>query len=269
MCLFMACMQNVPRAQLWASSTKISWLLSKDHPRNNKTNCIAVTTAAGVSAIDLYHELKSNTSMYLVRAKSAFVHESGIIGLPCGYFQAIEACETIFKFLGRKWWNKCTNLLQKSGSSWDLLWNSRDDGSISNFVSFNASACSDKLVIPKRYKRVFTIAALWDHNYHHFLIDSLSRLIRNLPFLFANPDIMIHIREYEQFSTEARYILGGKRLRNNIFNLIGLNMSRFIAGPVLANEVYFPRAVKCNYPLRHSYEIRYRAKSFNTLHGRK
>lgn len=39
------------------------------------------------------------------------------------------------------------------------------------------------LFVPRFYKRVFVITALWDYNYYHFLSDSMVRLIRNIKFL--------------------------------------------------------------------------------------
>ncbi len=54
---------------------------------------------------------------------------------------------------------------------------------------------------PRYFKRVFIVQNQWDYNYHHFLAESLSRLIRNVKFLRANPDIYIHIRAMENYDT--------------------------------------------------------------------
>lgn len=36
----------------------------------------------------------------------------------------------------------------------------------------------NKTTVPSKYERVFVISALWDFNYHHFMADSLARLIK-------------------------------------------------------------------------------------------
>ena len=143
----------------------------------------------------------------------------GIIGKQCGYIQSHESCETIFKFLGRKWYNKC----QKSISDLNLPWDSVWDGS-NKSVNSLLLACPEKhekFSTPvKRHKKVFIIAAGWDSNYHHFLLDSLSRLIRHIDFLKANPDIKIHIRAIEQSFKKQDYIKAGRELRERLFAMV-------------------------------------------------
>lgn len=46
----------------------------------------------------------------------------------------------------------------------------------------------------------------------------------------------------------------GTKLRNAVSALLGIDPSRFISGVVLADEVYLPRAVKCNYPISSAYD---------------
>lgn len=69
---------------------------------------------------------------------------------------------------------------------------------------------------------VFVLTSLWDHNYHHFAIDSLVKLIRYLPFLTRYPEIKIHIRRYEQFCKKKKYIRGGIEIRRRFWDLLGL-----------------------------------------------
>ena len=76
-------------------------------------------------------------------------------------------------------------------------------------------------------EKVFVLTALWDHNYHHFLLDSVVKLIRYLPFLLKYPDIKIHIRRFEQFCKKEKYISGGIEIRRRIWDILGL-----IARPV-------------------------------------
>lgn len=115
-------------------------------------------------------------------------------------------------------------------------------------------------MIPKIYNRVMVITALWDFNYHHFMADSLARLIKYISFLRLNADIMLHIRGFEEYDTDpiksdqAKYDI--KIMRNRMFDLLGINSTRVIYGPILARHVYIPRALHCAYTLSNPLEIR-------------
>lgn len=102
-----------------ANSTVNSWQLPLSHPRNNKTNCVRLATRAGISPIQIYQNYRESSSkFYLVRANNAFVHETGIAFISCGYFQPLEGCETIFKFIGKRWWARCSDTLNKRKLKW-------------------------------------------------------------------------------------------------------------------------------------------------------
>ena len=245
--------KGVSAAEVWAKSPKNSWQLPPEHPRNNKPNCVRVTKLTGETAVEMYEELKKEVDFYVVKAVNALIHESGIIALPCGYFQPLEGCETFFKYVGRKWWNKCHAAFQSAKMKWPTYWNANTEPSLD---VFNSTACKDSFKgTTKRYSRVFVISAAWDHNYHHFLIDSLSRLVRHVDFLVANPDVRIHIREFDQYAKESQSAKG-RTLRELLLQLLGLDPRRLVSGVVLADEVFMPRAVKCNYPISSAYEVR-------------
>lgn len=245
--------KGVPQAEQWANNTKNSWQLAPDHPRNNKANCVRLSKLTGESTVEIYDQYKKEADFYVVKAANTLIHESGVVALPCGYFQPLEGCETIFKYIGRKWWNRCHGQFQQSKKAWPAFWPANDTGLLE---SFNNTACKDSYKGPiARYNKVFVITATWDHNYHHFLIDSLSRLVRHLDYLRANPDVRIHIRRFDQYAMESR-AEKGEKLRRLLVELLGLDARRFVSGVVLADEVLLPRAVKCNYPLASAYEIR-------------
>lgn len=245
--------KGVAQADKWANQTGNSWQLSPDHPRNDKKNCIRVTRLTVQAPTEIYEPYKKNADFYVVKAANAFIHETGIVALPCGYFQPLEGCETMFKYVGRKWFNKCSDEFTKAKRQWPVYWKSGVDPQLD---LFNSTQCRDAYKGPiERYSKVFVITAAWDHNYHHFMIDSLSRLVRHLDFLVEHPEVRIHIRRYDQYAKEERASTGLK-LRNHLVELLGLNASRFVSGVVLADEVYLPRAVKCNYPLASALEIR-------------
>ena len=100
--------------------------------------------------------------------------------------------------------------------------------------------------IPATYDRVFVITSTWDHNFHHFIVDSLVRLARNYKFLMDNPDVYIHIRRYEQYAKHENFIKAAKALRRGLLDLIGIPYDRIISGPIFATNVYLPSMPKCN-----------------------
>lgn len=140
--------------------------------------------------------------------------------MKCGYVQAHQACETIFKFLGKKWYGSCKNgIAGTKNVSWKTVWNGSNES-----VNALLAACPEKheksATTLKRHKRVFVISAGWDSNYHHFMLDSLTRLVRHLAFLKANPDIMIHIRASEQGYKKQTNIINGRALRARMFGMV-------------------------------------------------
>jgi len=97
-----------PKALIWAQSTTNSWQLPLEHPRNNKSNCVIVSAAVGEHPLKLYEQAKLSPSIfYLIHGYNAIIHDTGTVILDCGYVQLHEGCETIFKFIGRRWQDKC------------------------------------------------------------------------------------------------------------------------------------------------------------------
>lgn len=69
---------------------------------------------------------------------------------------------------------------------------------------------------------VLVMTAFWDHNYHHFIIDSLVKIIRYLPFLTKYPAVKLHIMRFEQFCKKLKYIRGGVEIRRRFWDLLGI-----------------------------------------------
>ena len=88
---------------------------------------------------------------------------------------------------------------------------------------------------------VVVMTALWDHNYHHFAIDSLVKIVRYLPLLTRHPEVRIHIRRFEQFCKKTKYIRGGIEIRRRFWDLLGL-VPRSSAG-VVSDEAIARRIV--------------------------
>ena len=278
---------GVSRVESWRKSTG-SWQLPSNHVRNNKDQCINATVQSSQMITTLYRQMKQATSsFYLLHTHHAFIHPSGIIAKRCGYIQSHESCETIFRFLGRRWYADCQQGIRdyqrnatthrRRAKTWETVW---DDSSES--VRLLHHACRDRSADgkPKKvikyqgdpadltpslatadvpnahYSRVFVISAGWDANYHHFMLDSVTRLIRYLDFLLANPDVKIHIRATENRFRKVKLIQAGREMRARLFAILGIDTNRVVSGPVYADQVYLPKSTSCNAPLAIAYDLR-------------
>jgi hypothetical protein len=250
-----------PQGETWINRKDLSWQLPEDHPRNNRSFCLSTTQRVVLKPLAVHEEWKTTIPMYLIQAKNVLIHETGVFTSSCGYYQAIETCELKFKFLGKRWWTNCQSQLGGQSLGWDLIFPSSStqlpSQGVDSIQKMNGLCLTNSSAQWTYANRVFSIATLWDHNYHHFIIDSLSRLIRFLPFLQENKDIKIQIRYSDQFLRKESYRTAGKKIRHSFVKLLGLSTDRLIFGPVIAKELYHPRSIKCNYPLSHAYEIRY------------
>lgn len=266
---------RMPQADKWVARGDTGWQLPADHLRNNKSFCLSMTRATVTAPKAMHESHKGTVDMYLIHVRhGGLLLESGIFGHPsCGYYQALETCETKFKFIGKQWWKQCSvwlssstitqfermiSVLNEVGSSKSKNHQEQQESPVGKALvnSFRGHCLTNSSLEWKFVDKVFVITALWDHNYHHFLMDSLSRLIRYLPFLHNNPDIFIHIRYAEQYLKKQTYHIVGARIRRMFLSLLGISMDRIIFGPVIAKDIFFPRSIKCNNPIANAYEIR-------------
>lgn len=282
------------RAVRWGKVKQLSWQLPADHPRQNRSNCVALAAEAGRdgSSREFYTASRRLYSEFIVyQARDALIDEKGVLGLSCGYVQAHEACETHYKFIGRNWINSCYRDLGQARVAWEDMFRNpeRHAGTClkapvppsptNASVGAGAGAGTDAGVgmttittpptppsappLPHRWvvrEKVFAITAGWDNNYHHFLVDSLARLMRHYDWLQKHPDVLIHIRGFEVMAKKERFVQGGRDMRSRILQLLRLDPSRFITGPTLARMVWVPRATKCNAPMSHALELRLLAR---------
>jgi len=227
----------------WSIALENSWQLHPSHPRiSSKPLCLNHTINAAVKPISIYNRSNDIRTWALIsNIKHAFIHDSGIVGLECGYIQLHDGCETKFRFMGRKWNEKCRNNLAKNLISWASLYHDKN-----KFMELCGTSNDPQQEIPATYDRVFVITSTWDHNFHHFIVDSLVRLARNYKFLMDNPDVYIHIRRYEQYAKHENFINAAKALRRGLLDLIGIPYDRIISGPIFATNVYLPSMPKCN-----------------------
>ena len=128
-------------------------------------------------------------------------------------------------FVAATWWNTCHTLLASLGIDWDTFWFGGEGSGNSSYSQresvpeplrrdlatgqmsmeeilrecmFSSDSGRAQFLPPLRfppyYDQVLVINGYFDSNYHHFLIDSLTRISRHVDFLLANPQVKIHIR---------------------------------------------------------------------------
>jgi hypothetical protein len=208
---------------------------------------------------------KVERTSYVMRGEYAYVHPTGAVGMECGYFRGLEGCESRWD-QGAEWWKRCTGHLRQHRQRWRDLWDKRPDSAAALKIY---TACQDNSElmsfhkispVPSVHDKVFVATALWDFNYHHFLADSVGRIITSIRFLRSHPDIMIHVRSLETYDIDPvhkeSYRRKVRRMRNGIFTLLGIDPSRVVHGPVLAKTVYIPRNTRCAYALSNPIEMR-------------
>jgi hypothetical protein len=128
-----------------------------------------------------------------------------------------------YKFIGRRFKVSCEQHLRKNGITWEALFPAPgpdggatrgrvEDGESTCFpllepmrkpsrrkkskVTAEAEEAGNNNTVPvrrevHRVRRAFVVSAGWDNNYHHFIVDCLSRLVRPLNWLLANPDMYV------------------------------------------------------------------------------
>lgn len=318
------------QAEAWQKPGPMNWAVHAEHPRQNKSNCIAVSKATVERPQKLYRESRQAvTEMYFLRKRNVLIHDTGIVGSRCGYFQLLEACETRFKFIGKRWWNKCKTQLRQAGKTWEDLFDPATSPLFTEEVDANGrvvepspsggakGAASNVEYVQPFHKRplvnpvppidryndtlpwrvieernattakrpvvqllpeslstlcrdqnyisvltkpwyphwqyidgpVLVLTAAWDCNYHHLLLDSLSRIIPILDFIRSSPQMKIHIRRHEIETNSTSYRNAGVALRTRVARFLRIDPQRFISGPVVAKEILIPRAIQCNEPI--------------------
>eukprot|EP01039_Chlorochromonas_danica_P003790 gene3790-4140_t len=212
----------------WGKSTALRPFIPLNHPGQDRKNCLKLTKMLSTGEIYSFYEgfRSLQRGFYLLHSNEAIIHPSGAVGFQCGVFLGDEGCETRRYLFTKRWMAKYD--AKKRNLSY------------------------------QRYQRVFTIAALWDYNYYHFLAESLTRLVYSLPFLLKHKDVMIHVRAFEsddaQRGHDLTFVKKGEEMRYRIFDLLGIDRWRIISGHVLAHEVFIPRFTRCSFGLSHAYE---------------
>lgn len=266
----------------WATDKQNVWTIPDEHPGQNKSMCLNLLKTSQKGTVERYYDQPKMQmrQFYMLTTKNAFIHPTGMLGLPCGYYIGLENCENRFVHvpLDWQWQSKCVPYLktQKGEVEWQEMWNhatNQADGFTMENTTLLDEYCryredratkKERTIFPRKYKKVFVMSALWDYNYHHFVADSLARGVHHYKFLRENVDVMIHLREFEQYSnmiiSDPLSKLNPRRMRENLLTIWGINASRVVSGPIVAEKVYVPRPTACSNTLMNPLEIRALAK---------
>ena len=126
------------------------------------------------------------------------------------------------------------------------------------------SSCTYKIAATKHCIKVLVISVSHDSNFHHLLVVSLSRLVRLVPFLRENKDVMVHIRGWEEFESVRPLSPGerfaAKKQRAMLLELLGVPASRIVTGRVTADYVFVPRGMTWADVLKNPAEVRLLAR---------
>eukprot|EP01036_Dinobryon_divergens_P024614 gene24614-33082_t len=291
---------------------RLRWEIPVDHPGQDRQRCVNYAVAAGRQGYypTFYNDndtssglpLNSAQGFYVMYMERAAVHPTGHVFLRCGYFLGADGCETRRLNPAARWWAETAKRLKYDFFKPPEQYLRYELTSHCNYgnpkgVAMTPVSSNQSHQCLRYYEKVFVIAALWDHNYHHFLIDSLARIARALPFLLDHPDIMIYIRAYEHISVHhystvnasdpiqrEAFISTAEAMRQRVFSLLGINSSRVISGfsgvetgtgttttttttttvpsgeIVLAGRVYVPRPTRCAFSLSSADEVRLLAR---------
>ena len=110
------------RTLKWGRVKQLSWQLPADHPRQNRSRCVALSAEAGSdSAYHKFYEAARRrvNEFHIYETVNALIDEKGVLGLPCGYIQSHESCETHYRFIGKKWSTTCYRELAEARLKWD------------------------------------------------------------------------------------------------------------------------------------------------------
>ena len=195
------------------------------HPEHVRCDCKQASiqcVAASQHLLQLPDELRSLHSYpFMMTAKNAIVSRSGFLALPCGPLGLFASCESV-KYG-----------VPSSTALIDSIQACRN----ANSVYENGAIGDEKCPFPI-HDRVFVMTQYDDTQIGQFVQEALPKLVYNLDFILANPDIKIHFGFTKQ-KTIPNFVLP-----NNIFNWLGLG-DRLINGTVYAKEAYMPREGGC------------------------
>lgn len=214
--------------------------LHPDHSRCNIQAAIDLCKNAlnGEGAIDYPWEIEVDTPIaltqypFLIKAKDVVVAKSGMFALPCGPFGLYSSCEA---------------------TNWGLPAARLHIKNVTECRDSNGKRCK----VPV-YDQIFVGSQYDDTQIGQFMTEDLPKIVYNLEFIRANPQMKIH------FGFTKRDVLPTFVLPHNIFRWLGLS-DRLINGSYYAKEAYMPREGGCQEPGYAMWEIYTMRKVFLDL----
>lgn len=202
------------------------------HPDHSRCNVEAAGTLckhalAGETTMDYPWEIEekgtpiANTKYpFMIKAKNVIVAKSGMFSLPCGPFGLYSSCEA---------------------TNWGLP--------AARLHTKNVTECRNggKCKVPK-FDKIFVGSQYDDTQIGQFLTEDLPKIVYNLDFIRAHPEMKIH------FGFTKRDVLPIHVLPHNVFEFLGLS-DRLINGSFYAQEAYMPREGGCQEPGYAMWEI--------------
>ena len=187
--------------------------LHPEHVRCNNQEVISVCNSGhtGIQVIDAsYREL--HRLPFMITAQKAVVGKGGMFGLPCGPFGLFASCEAV---------------------KWGVPFANKSVEDVAACRDPSEARCPHRKI-----QRLFVMTQYDDTQIGQFMQEALPKLIYNLDFLYANPDVMIH------YGFSKRDVLPDFVLPHWFFRWLGLE-NRLVNGTVYAEELYMPREGGC------------------------
>jgi hypothetical protein len=101
--------------------------------------------------------------------------------------------------------------------------------------------------LPKHGK-VFVLSQVMGENYFHFMVENLPKVAIFLKDLLADKEVQIHIVTNEDFKKGALTTEKISPFTRQFMDLLGVDVSRFVSGDIVASEVFIPPGVGCGTP---------------------
>ena len=225
-------------------------MVADDHPSQKRVMCVNIsrTLGYGYTLNNIYEQFSKITcTSYLIEGRQGVIDKLGSVMFSCGMYKGHEGGETRFSN-SLDWAHKCRDYLKQSNVPWNTFFHQIRNPDQQDIIA----NCSSNKLPAIFHRKLFIMTAIWDMNFHHFLVDSLSRIARYLDFLRRHPEIMIHFRNFDPNTPT--------KSRDMILSLLRINSSRLVGGTVAADVVYIPRAMKIADSLKNPAEVRLLAK---------
>ena len=146
---------------------------------------------------------------FLIHTNDAIISRSGMVGLECGPFGLFASCEAV------KW-----------GVPFAVN------------ASKVAKDCTSRGCPYPMHEKIFVLTQYDDTQIGQFILEDLPKLIHNLDYLYANPDVKIH------YGFTKKEVLPSWVVPHTYFHWLGL-ADRLINGSAFGKEVMIPREGGC------------------------